>query len=100
MKNKKAFELTLGVLVVAIILIVTALVVIGSFTNIWAKGTGELRKGTVEYDDGDTIPTIFDKCPCEAGIEENQGCLKDKPIPKTPEEIKLARKCLETESKK
>ena len=95
MKNKKAI-LPLRVLIVAIILAFTAFIVLGWFADFWAKGAGELKKRLpVEYDDEDDIPYIFDKCPCEKGVEENQGCPEGKEIPKTQEQIKEARECLE-----
>ena len=69
MKNKKAFQLTMGVVVTAIILLITAFVVIGFFTGAWAEGTGILRDK-----DGDNIINLVDKCPCTIGTEDNSGC--------------------------
>jgi len=97
MKNKRGFQLTLSLVVVALILIITAFVVIGSFTNIFGKGTGELKKGiTLNQDsDGDGIINAFDKCPCASGSEEYNGCSSKESIPGTPDQIERARSCLE-----
>lgn len=94
--NKKAI-LAIRILIVFAILIVTAFVVLNFFSETFAKGTKELKKGfPVEYDDGDTIQAFFDKCPCKEGKEEHKGCPDEDSIPKTPEEIKQARKCLDS----
>ena len=83
-------------MIVFLMLVVTAFIVLNFFSVTFAKGTGELKKAfPVEYDDGDTVSAFLDKCPCEKGVEENQGWPEGKEIPKTPEEIKEARKCLE-----
>jgi len=75
---------------VAILIIVTILVVSGGFTTLWAKGTGNLKQqGNIENPDNDDVMTIFDKCPCDYGEEENQGC-PEGPIPEKPD-----RSCLD-----
>jgi len=96
--NKKGFEMTLGLVVTAVILLITVFVVIGSFTNIWAKGTGEIRSSfdANKDADGDGIINAFDKCPCGSASDQEkfQGCSSESSIPKTPETIKTTQKCL------
>lgn len=99
MKCKKALS-PLATIGTAILVIITIFVVAGSFTNIWGKGMLGLRQTTEASTtsnpdpDSDNIQTLFDDCPCESGLEKFNGCPSDKK-PKTQEEIKRARACLE-----
>lgn len=97
MKNKRAFQLSMSLIVVFAILSVTAFIVIGSFTNIWAKGTGNLKDSLDNTDyDGDGLYGILDSCPCDAeGTNGKNGCPDGMKIPKTKDEIKDASRCID-----
>lgn len=68
MKNKKAVELTLNVIVVAAIVLVVLVVSIMIYTGIIGKESGkvgDIIEGMEGDCDGDGINNILDTCPCD-----------------------------------
>jgi len=67
--NKKAIELTLNTIVIAMIVVIVALIIIFIFNHYYSKETkiigGQIEE--LEEDQGDTdgdgVLNIFDKCP-------------------------------------
>ena len=81
-KNKKAVELSLNTIIVAIILLVTLIVVIAVFIKFFGQETDQLGDYINSLDDGDDdgITNLFDRCPCESGTSEYKGCTSDKEV--------------------
>ena len=73
-KTKKAQGMPLSMLIVALILITTAIIIIASFTGFWKTEGNELDNqiGKVDDCDEDGIANMFDKCPCDDKNED--GC--------------------------
>ncbi len=68
MKNKKAVELTLNVIVVAaivlVVLVVSIMIYVGIIGEEKNKVTG-IMEGMENDCDGDSISNILDTCPCD-----------------------------------
>lgn len=79
-KGKKGVELPLNTVVVAIIVLIVVVVVIFAFTKLFNKGTGGLGEqiDALGDEDGDNIANMFDKCPCDPGEKEFDGCKSEK----------------------
>ena len=73
LKNKNAIELSLTVVVVAAILLFTAIVLLTIFKGLIGK-EAEQAHGIIGDYDGDGILDLVDKCPCDSGISEHSGC--------------------------
>lgn len=73
LNNKKSIELSLTVVVVAAILLITAVVLLGIFYGLIGKESKQAH-GLIGDDDGDGIMDMVDKCPCNAGSTEFEGC--------------------------
>jgi hypothetical protein len=84
MKSKKGVELSLNVVIIAVILLVVAVVVIAVFMRLFGEESERIEGQIKALDDSDNdgIINMFDKCPCTAGIKENDGCKEGETPPK------------------
>ncbi len=73
LKNKKSIELSLTVVVVAAILLFTAVVILTVTRGLFSKESKQAHALIGDYD-GDGILDMADKCPCDAGVQEYAGC--------------------------
>jgi len=77
--NKKAIELTLNTIVIAMIVVIVALIIIFIFNHYYGKETkiigGQIDQ--LEDYDGDGTSNMFDPCPCNADVKENCPTAKD-----------------------
>ncbi|MBW2974315.1 hypothetical protein KY366_01225 [Candidatus Woesearchaeota archaeon] len=73
LKNKKAIELSLTVVVVAAILLITAVVLLSIFYSLIGKESKQAHGIIGDYDN-DHILDLVDKCPCNPGLSEFGGC--------------------------
>jgi uncharacterized surface anchored protein len=77
MKNKKAVELSMNVIVIAAICLIILVVSITIFTNIVGDNVNDLNENTdiVKNDyDKDEVRDFVDICPCDSGKKEYGGC--------------------------
>ncbi len=83
MKNKKAVELTLNVIVVAAIVLVVLAVSIMIYTGVIGKERNQLNQHifSIGHDcDGDGLSDAIDPCPCDPNVQDESKCptpLKD-----------------------
>ena len=93
MKNKKAVELSMNVIIIVVILLIVAFSVIAVFGKLFGKEARQIE-GQIDAlgdSDNDGISNFFDKCPCDIGESEFDGCAdqnalddtKGKPKPKS-----------------
>ncbi len=77
--NKKATELPMNVIIIALILITAAIILIAVFTGMFRKEGSELDKkiSALGDFDGDDVANMFDKCPCDIDQEPPCTTLKD-----------------------
>ena len=70
--SRKSMELPLNTIIIAAILLVTLIVVLALFTNVFGKQSGQLKNFVSKTDDCDKDGTanMFDPCPCDYNIEE------------------------------
>lgn len=73
MLNKKSIELSLTVVVIAAILLFTAVVILAITGGLFSKESKQAHGLIGDYDE-DGILDMVDKCPCEAGSSEFEGC--------------------------
>lgn len=73
MLGKKGIELSLTVVVVAVVLLTTAVVLIAVFSGLIGKESKQAHGLIADYDE-DGILDLSDKCPCEMGVQEYAGC--------------------------
>lgn len=73
MSNKKSIELSLTVVVIAAILLTTAVVLLSVFYGLIGKEAKQAHRLISDYD-GDGILDMADKCPCDSGYSEFGGC--------------------------
>lgn len=95
LKNRKSIELSLTVVVVAAILLVTAVVLLFIFQGLIGKQT-EQAHGLIGDYDGDSILDMVDKCPCDMGVQEYAGCKSESQLEeyeKSEDKFEF-RKCL------
>ena len=77
MKNKKAVELTLNVIVVAAIVLVVLVVSIMIYTGAIGKERTKLDENifSIGHDcDGDGLSDAIDPCPCDPDIQDESKC--------------------------
>ncbi|MFC2016633.1 hypothetical protein ACFLUF_02845 [Chloroflexota bacterium] len=97
MKNKKGVEIRFMILLVLGVFVFLVLVIM--MPRLLKEGSDEtvdLLDQTNDYD-GDGIADFYDKCDCDEGSEENDGCLTkegydDDAKEKCKKEIEEARK--------
>jgi hypothetical protein len=90
MKNKKAMELSLTLVVVAAILLVVAIVILSIFSDLIGKEKKQ-ADALIGDNDNDVILDLVDKCPCIAGQQEYNGCNKKEDL---TDDTKTHRDCL------
>ena len=81
MKNKKSYTLT-HVLITLVFLVIAFLILLYIFNNFIKQEKGEIEDslgGSRDYDN-DGIVDYFDKCPCDKGEEEEDGCPTGTPM--------------------
>ncbi len=96
MKNKKAVELSLNVIVIAALVLIVLIVSIAIFTGLVGDTVSDTKitMGSITGDyDGDGIKDFLDKCPCYAGTAEYNGCPEE--INEENREKYTSRHCLE-----
>ena len=81
----KGEGLPLTMIVIAVIVLVTALIVIFGFKTLWGEGLkdAEDKQNKANDKDYDGIIDLFDVCPCTPGREEFDGCTVDYKAPGT-----------------
>ncbi len=76
LRNSKKAALPMQYMIVAMILLVTAFIIIAAFTGLFGKQKEQIE-GQIDslgdYD-GDGIVNMFDRCPCLFGEEQFDGC--------------------------
>ena len=75
MKNKKSYTLT-NVLITLTFLVIAFVILLYIFNTFIKQEKGEIDDslgGSSDYDN-DGIVDYFDKCPCDDGKEEDDGC--------------------------
>ncbi len=79
MKSKKAAEGIMWMIITIVLLLIFLFVYSGAWTKLFGAGISEIKGQTSEYGpggdyDGDGVINLADKCPCQAGEIENNGC--------------------------
>jgi len=80
MMNEKAQSMGLRVLIVALLLLVTAVILIAAFTGLFRKETTEIGEHISSLDDKDDdgVANIFDRCCCTSkentDLVNTMGC--------------------------
>ena len=81
MKNKKSYTLT-HVLITLAFLVIAFVILLYIFNTFIKQEKGEIEDslgGSRDYDN-DGIVDYFDKCPCDDGAEEDDGCPSGTPM--------------------
>ena len=73
LKNKKSIDLSLTLVVVAAMLLVTAVVILAITGGLFKKESNQAHS-LIGDSDGDGILDMADKCPCTFGVNEFGGC--------------------------
>ena len=76
MKNKKAQSGMMWLVVVIVALLIFLLIYSGTWTKLFGKSTSGIKEkmeSAGDYDK-DSVINAIDKCPCFAGVAENDGC--------------------------
>jgi len=76
MKNKKAVEGIMWIVVVMVLLLLFLLIYSGVLSKLYGKLFSETSQHVSGTDDKDNdgVPNLADKCPCNSGELENGGC--------------------------
>ncbi|MDD5086360.1 MAG: hypothetical protein PHV16_01280 [Candidatus Nanoarchaeia archaeon] len=77
MKNKKAVELSMNVIVMAGVLLIVLIVSLVIFTDLVGDNVNDIgdKMGIAKDDyDADGVKDFVDICPCEKGEERYGGC--------------------------
>ena len=80
--SKRGIELSMNAIIIIAILLIVMVVVIAMFSKLLGKEAGQIEDqiSSVGDEDNDNVVNMFDKCPCQAGDSDNDGC----PIGVTP----------------
>lgn len=73
--DKKAMDMPMNVIIIALVLITVAIILIAVFTGMFRKEGSELDNkinGLSDCDD-DGVANMFDKCPCDPDTETCVG---------------------------
>ena len=73
MLNKKSIEFSLTVVVVALVLLISAFIILAVFKGFVGR-ENEQAKGLIADGDGDGIMDVADKRPCTPGVADYGGC--------------------------
>ena len=87
MKSKKS-TISIDVMIYMAIGVIVFLVLVFIVPNLLGRGgreTCNLLSSSRDYD-GDRISDFFDKCPCDQGTEDYDGCTNKELNPETPKE--------------
>jgi len=85
MKNKKGVEMVPAIIITFIIVLVVLVVMVFIFRTYIGKETDVLQEQLDSFgdEDKDGIRNFLDKCPCDCGVNENDGCPEATTPPKT-----------------
>lgn len=94
--SRKAESLPITMIIVAIIVLVTAFIVIMGFKSLFGKGLTGLgeNQDKAKDSDKDGVIDFFDDCKCMKGLDSNNGC---PPSQKTP--INTGNDCIKDDKK-
>ena len=76
MKYKKGAEGTIWMVVIIVILLLFLAIYTGVFTKLFGKGASGINDqfGSAGDPDNDNVINLVDKCPCQSGEQDNEGC--------------------------